>query len=376
MRIEKLGLFQFRNYEEVQLEFPEKINCLVGANGSGKTNLLDAIYYLSLTKSHSNSVDSQNILHGENQFLIKGVFKKKEKDHEVVCSVQANRKKLLKVNQVEYEKLSDHIGKFPVVMLAPYDTDLIRDGSEVRRKLFDGMIAQSDSLYLQHLLEYQHVLKQRNSALKQMAESGRTDLALIEIYNEQMLPLGAAIHEARKAYLVRFETTFQQYFHQLVQKEEEVTLRYVSELENDEFTEIFRANLRTDIVLQRTQMGIHRDDYEFNLGTVPLKKFGSQGQQKSFVIALKMTQYALLKKDLKIMPLLLLDDIFDKLDDARIEQLIQLVSSEEVGQLFLTEARPERVRKLFEKLQIPAAYFHVRHGNCTLAKMPLGEPMP
>jgi DNA replication and repair protein RecF len=368
MRIEKLGLFQFRNYEELTIEFPTKVTCLVGSNGSGKTNLLDAIYYLSLTKSYSNPIDSQNIRHGEQQFMVKGFFQKEQRPFEVVCSVQNGRKKMLMVNKVEYEKMSEHIGKFPVVMMAPYDTDLIRDGSDVRRKLFDGMIAQSDARYLQQLLHYQHLIKQRNSTLKQMAETGRTDTALLEVYDAQLLPLGMEIHQGRKAYLKQFEEVFLTHFQQLVQVREPVNISYVSDLQEEGFEQRYKANLRADRALQRTQLGVHRDDFEFTIGEVPLKKFGSQGQQKSFVIALKLAQYSLLKQELNTEPLLLLDDIFDKLDEARMEQLVQLVCSEGMGQLFLTDARPERVRSLFDKLGLSASYFHVHNGAITLLK--------
>jgi len=342
MFLEKISILNFKNHKSVDLSSFGRFNCFLGHNGMGKTNLLDAIFYLSFFKSAFNHIDNQSILHGESFFRVEGVFEKNEKKEIVHASLKVGEKKLLKHNKVICEKISEHIGKFPVVMITPYDTDLVRDGSEVRRKFVDAIISQTDRVYLETLIRYNHFLKQRNALLKQFYERRSIDHAQLEPYNFQLITLGKFIFERRQHFMIEFAAIFQNFYTNLTNSAEIVSLKYLSDCEEADFETSFKNAFEKDYHLQRTTLGIHTDDYEFKIGEVSLKKFGSQGQQKSYVIALKLAQTQYIYNESKISPILLLDDIFDKLDDARIARLISIVIKPPFGQLFITDARPER----------------------------------
>lgn len=350
MQLKKIQLLNFKNYEEISLNFSEGVNGIVGENGSGKTNLLDAIHYLCLTKSAFNSLDSQNIRHGEKFFMIQGIFEKEDKENEVHCSLQEGKAKTLKVEKKAYQKISEHIGQFPCVLMTPYDTDLIREGSETRRKFFDGTLSQIDQVYLNNLLKYNKIIEQRNSLLKQFAERNFFDKTLIDTYDTHLLPLAQAIYEKRSEFINEFTPLLENYYFFICNEKEKIGMNYESDLQSTDFPSLFRNQLQKDMLLQRTTKGIHKDDYTFTIGGYPINKFGSQGQQKSYVIALKLAQFELLSRLKGIKPILLLDDIFDKLDDTRIKKLMELMSNGKFGQVFLTDARPERTRGLFEEI--------------------------
>ena len=367
MWLEKIEILNYKNYETVKLDFSAQINSFVGSNGSGKTNLLDAIYYLSLTKSAFSSDEQQNIRHGADLFLIKGSFLLNDEPHKIQFSLQQGQKKVAKNSKKVYEKLSEHIGLFPVVLIAPNDTDIIRDGSDARRKFFDGIISQINAAYLEHLLQYNHWLKQRNSLLKQFAERNYFDKDLLETYNEPLLATGKLIHDTRKSFLQKFFPYFDNHYQNLSDQKEGVGIQYQSDLDQEGFDQAFKNNLKKDRALQRTTMGIHKDDFLFEINGHPLKKFGSQGQQKSYVIALKLAQFDSIKAEKNIKPILLLDDIFDKLDDKRIEKLTEMVVHHSFGQLFVTDARPERTSSIFEQVEADKKTFYIEGGKVTVS---------
>ncbi|UII33356.1 DNA replication and repair protein RecF [Fulvivirga ulvae] len=363
MHIEKLSLFNFKNYEGITLNFSEKVNCLVGVNGSGKTNLLDAIHYLSLTKSAFNSIDSQNVRFGEKAFNIRGIFTKQEKHTEVSCGFQEGIKKVFRIDKKEYDKLSEHVGKFPVVLIAPNDVDVIREGSETRRKFFDTILCQMDNQYMDTLVRYNQYLKQRNSALKQFAFTGSVDYDLIHTYDTSILTLGQEIFKKRKIFIKDFFQIFQKHYTLLSQNKEKVTIVYRSEVEDEGFGSKFKLNIKRDLALERTSMGIHRDDYRLVIEGKPLKKFGSQGQQKTFLVAMKMAHFEIIKTLKGYKPILLLDDIFDKLDSSRIKQLVSMIADQTFGQIFITDAREERTKEMLIELNIDALFYHIDKGT-------------
>lgn len=351
MLLKKLRCVHFNNHSAVELDFAGQLNFIVGPNGAGKTSLLDAIYYLSLTKSAFNAVDTQHVQHGQNAFLIEGHFEKEYKPYQLKCLFKQPGGKVLSSNGKPYERLSDHIGLFPVVLTTPYDMDLIRGGSEIRRKFFDGILCQLDRGYMGLLLQYQHILKQRNSLLRQQKDIGYLDRDLLASYDSRLLPLNKQLFEARNMFIATFIPIFQKYYQHFVATPEEVQLTYVSELRAANFEQQFYDGLAQDLILQRTTRGIHRDDMQFTLGEHSLKKLGSQGQQKSFIIALRLAQYDCLHQGLQLKPLLLLDDIFDKLDEQRINRLVQLIAQKQFGQVFLTDAKGQSSATIMQRVQ-------------------------
>jgi DNA replication and repair protein RecF len=369
VHLEKLTLYNFKNYEDATLELAPEVNCFFGLNGSGKTNLLDAIYYLSLTKSASNASDLQNIRQGENQFFIKGQFLIKKNRTEVLCSFIQGSKKLMSEDGNEYKKMAEHIGKYPLVLIAPNDIELIWDGSEQRRKFFDGLLSQMDHPYLENLITYTQFLRQRNGMLKLFSERGSVDQDLLDSYDNKLIPAANFIHEKRKSFLTTYHPLFEKWYQQLAGKEakESVSISYRSDLDEVNFAELLKKNLQRDILLQRTTSGIHRDDFLFSLNTGELKKFGSQGQQKSFLIGLKLAEFQMLAQATKKKPLLLLDDIFDKLDDMRIIKLMSLVSDGNFGQIFITDARTGRSREILKEAGVKAKIFEVEEGKIVVS---------
>ncbi len=328
----------------------------------GKTNLLDAIYYLSFCKSFFNSIDSQNIKHNEAFFLLQGQFNKYGEEIEVYCGIKRNQKKIFKKNKKEYERLSDHIGQFPLVMISPSDAELIYESSEVRRKFLDGIISQYDKVYLDKLISYNHILKQRNALLKQFHESRSFDSETLEIWDDQLITHGKGILEIRNAFLKQFIPLFNHYYRFISNSKEEVALNYLNSLGEKDFRTALLTSLPRDRAMHYTTMGPHKDDLEFTLADLSLKKFASQGQQKSYLLALKLAQFEFIKQQKNTKPLLLLDDIYDKLDEERFTKLIEMVSGDEFGQVFITDTHPERMNELLNQKHIDHKIFLVDDG--------------
>jgi len=353
MFLSKLTLLNFKNHESLSLNFSKKINCFIGNNGVGKTNIVDAVYYLCLTKSYFNSVDQQNILFGKDFFRLEGRFQKVVGDNtnhgtgafEIVYKLPANKRKELLINDVAVPKLSDHIGNFPCIIISPDDSQLILGSSEERRKFLDGTISQINHEYLEWLITYNKILTQRNAALKQFAETKRTDKQLLETYDRQLVPLGTKIYEARKVVMQKLQPIFRKFYKEISLEREPVSFSYYSQLNEKSFDVLLQDSLNKDLVLQRTDVGIHKDDMEFFIGSNKMKKFGSQGQQKSFIISMKFAQYELIKQSKQFQPVMLIDDIFDKLDNDRSQKLIELIASGEFGQVFLTDTEDTHIRE-------------------------------
>lgn len=346
MYLKKISLFNFKNFSEANFEFEHKINCFVGKNGVGKTNVLDAIYHLSFGKSYFNTLAVQNIRHGEDFFVIDGEFEKQERTENILCSLKKGQKKILKRNGKIYEKFSDHLGFIPLVIISPTDTDLIREGSETRRKFIDSVISQLDSHYLQELIQYQKVLSQRNALLKYFAVNRVFETGTLEIYNEQLTAYGKNIFEKRKQFLNDFIPIFNSFYQNISNSSETVQLEYESQLENQDLLSLLQENINKDRALQYTSVGIHKDDLSFNIENYPIKKFGSQGQQKSFLIALKLAQFEFVKKQSGEKPILLFDDIFDKLDETRVAKIVAMVNNDDFGQLFISDTHSDRTENI------------------------------
>lgn len=363
MLLENLHLLFFKNYEEADVQFSPHINCFVGDNGSGKTNLLDAIHYLSMTKSAFTASDLQNIKQEASFFVVKGRFQLNDAPHTVQCSLRVGQKKVVTHNKAPYEKVSEHIGRFPVVLITPYDTDLIREGSEERRKFFDSLISQLDHPYLDLLIRYNHLLKQRNSLLKQFAERQYMDEEYLRVLDEQLVPAGEGIAQTRQAFLESFGPVFLRHYRHLSDSHEEVTLQYKSQLPGADFAQLLEGARRKDLALQRTTVGPHRDDFVFQMDGLPVKSYGSQGQQKSYVISLKLAQFEVLAQQKQAKPLLLLDDIFDRLDEKRITKLLQMVADHTFGQLFITDSHLDRTEKFLSGLSEEVKRFGVVNGT-------------
>lgn len=359
MFLKKLSLINFKNYQQADFELNSGVNCFVGRNGAGKTNLLDAVHYLSMCKSYLNSVDKQNIRFGEQFFVIQGVWEDDERETNIYCGVKAGSKKVFKKNKSEYEKLADHIGLFPSVVISPYDRDLISEGSEVRRKWMDGIISQFDRSYLDQLILYSKVLDQRNALLKHFYENGFFERESIEIWDLQLIQYGTQIFEKRKKFIDDFMPIFRSYYDYLGEKSEQVELEYKSPLLENDFKTVLELNAKKDAYAQYTTQGTHKDDLIFTIHKHPIKKFGSQGQQKSFLIALKLAQFDWLKQNLNKKPILLLDDIFDKLDNQRVERLMKLVSDHVFGQVLVSDTEADRVIEIFERINMEMKLHHV-----------------
>jgi DNA replication and repair protein RecF len=351
MHLQKITLVNFKNFESQSFDFEDRINCFVGNNGVGKTNVLDAIYYLSFAKSYFNPVAIQNIKHDQEFFMIQGEYLLGEKSDIVVCSLKRGNKKMLKRNGKVYEKFSDHIGHFPLVIISPADRDLIVEGSDIRRKFIDNVISQSDKEYLQIILKYNKVLAQRNSLLKYFAANRTFDALNLKVYDEQLKTYGTVIFKKRTAFLDAFIPIFRSRYQSISNSKEIVDMFYKTQLKEGNILELLDKNLERDRVLQYTSVGVHKDDLTFEIDGYPVKKFGSQGQQKSYLIALKLAQFDFMKSKSNVKPILLLDDIFDKLDDLRVEQLISLVNNDHFGQLFISDTHQERTEDVVKRTQ-------------------------
>lgn len=349
MFLKHLHLLHYKNLDSASFDFDEKINCLVGHNGVGKTNVLDSIYHLAFGKSYFNPITSQNINHNADFFVIEGAFEKNQKTEHIIVSAKRGQKKLIKRNNKPYEKFSDHIGFIPAVIISPGDRDLIIEGSETRRKFIDGVISQSDQVYLNKLIQYGKIIAQRNSLLKYFAANHSFDRDTLEVYNLQLSDLGQHLFEKRKAFLEEFIPIFNKRYDEITGKKEKVNISYKSQLFENKLEKLLEENLQKDMALQYTSVGTHKDDLSFEIEDHPIKKFGSQGQQKSFLVALKLAQFDFIKAISQVNPVLLLDDIFDKLDQQRVAQIVALVATNELGQIFISDTHAERTEEVVKK---------------------------
>ncbi len=363
MYLKELSLVDFKNYESAELTLSEGINCFVGDNGAGKTNLLDAVHYLSFCRSFFNPVDVQNIRADRPFFVIEGSFEKDGETDLIHCGVKRERKKQFRRNKKEYERLAEHIGRYPVVMVSPSDHDLIAGGSERRRRFMDSIISQYDKAYLGDLIAYNKALNQRNALLKKFAEAGHFDAASLEVWNIQLAEHGARIHERRKAFVEQLTPLFQEFFEALSGGREEVTLVHDSQLYQKEPNALLQESLEKDRAVKHTTTGIHKDDLALRIGDKPIKKFGSQGQQKSYLLALKLAQFQFIRDALGQCPILMLDDIFDKLDRERTEALLALVGDQRFGQVLLTDTHRERVEEAGRSLGKELCSFFIDAGK-------------
>ena len=350
MLLRQLSLINYKNFESKELTFDAKINCIVGDNGIGKTNILDAIYHLSFGKSYFNPVSSQNIRHGSDFFVIDGTFEKEGREEKIVCSLKKNNKKIIKRNGKAYDRFADHIGLLPLVIISPADRDLIIEGSDTRRKFIDGVISQSDKSYLQNLINYNKVVSQRNALLKYFAANRTFNKDTLAVYNEQMSTYGTEIFKKRTLFLEAFIPIFQEQYKSITGNTEDVSLSYDSKLKDYDLITLLNKNLDKDRALQYTSVGVHKDDLSFEISNHPIKKFGSQGQQKSFLIALKFAQFHFMKSQSGTTPILILDDIFDKLDEHRVSHIITLVNDENFGQIFISDTHADRTESVVKKI--------------------------
>lgn len=357
MYIKQLSLLNFKNYSEENLSFSPKLNCFTGNNGVGKTNLLDAIYYLSFCKSCFNPVDSQNIKDDADLFIIQGIYERKMQEETIQIGLKRGQKKAIKRNKKEYQAFSEHIGLLPLVMKSPADSDFIHLGSEERRKFPDSVISQFDHAYLDALIQYNRVLMQRNKLLK--SPQAHSQELTFQVYDEQLAGKAVEIHQKRAEFIEGIIPVFQHYYKEISLNREQVKLEYESHLNDGDFLRQLQASFQRDLALQFTSRGVHRDDLNLLLNGQPIRKFGSQGQQKTYLISLKLAQYQYIKEKTGIKPILLLDDIFDKLDSDRVGRIIRLVTQEDFGQIFITDTNPTRIRTLLEEDKRAHLLFHI-----------------
>jgi DNA replication and repair protein RecF len=353
LKVNSISLFQFKNYFTQQFPFTERIVGICGRNGVGKTNLLDAIHYLCFTKSYFSRQDANNIHHGHEGFRIEGHFEVNNKPEKAVCILRETGKKEFSINDELYTKFSKHIGRYPCVIIAPDDVQLIIGGSEDRRKFIDTLLSQLDPDYLQALINYTKILQQRNSFLRSANEGYNKDLSVLDILDEQLSKEGALIFERRRQFLLRFLPIVKQLYNDICQKYEPINLIYDSEMHDISIDELLVQNRQKDLVVQRTSGGIHRDDLIFHLGSQPFKSIASQGQRKSLLFALKLAEVEILKEEKRLSPILLLDDVFEKLDEERIGNLLIRVSADEDAQIFITDTNCNRLQEQLQKLEHP-----------------------
>lgn len=379
MVLRELSILNFKNIREATLRFSDKLNCFIGLNGQGKTNILDAVYYLSFTKSAYNIIDSQNITHGENMAMVQGVYSDCQDDttaEDIVisCGIKRGQKKQFRRGKKDYARMIDHIGLIPLVMVSPQDSELISDGSDERRRFMDGVISQYNRLYLEHLTRYNVLLKQRNALLKQYEDTPADSLPtdLFEVIEVQMVEHANYIFGERSRFIERFMPYFQKVYTAVTGETrsagEEAVLTYVSQLQDRDLQEAYARARTRDLILGWTSQGIHKDELEMLLGEYPLKRVGSQGQQKTFLLAMKLGQALCLGEwggAMSGKPILLLDDIFDKLDSDRVERIVQLVGSEQFGQIFITDTDRQHLVTILQNQQ-QFSVFHVRNGEVTL----------
>jgi DNA replication and repair protein RecF len=357
MYLSKLFALRFKSYSEMEWEFSPGVNFILGDNGTGKTNVLDAIHYLLFCKSYFNAIDSQCIMSDGDQFMISGVFQKGGEEDHISCSVKKGQKKVFRRNKKDYDKLSDHIGLFPGVMVSPYDVDLVDGGSEVRRKFIDGLISQYSHEYLERLITYNKALQQRNALLKSSGRHREMIHSSIEPWNMMLTEHAGFIFETRLAFFAEFIPVFEKVYAELSNGREIPALVYESELRHQSMEDLLRHSFSKDVQLERTTSGIHKDDLEMMVHGHSLKKFGSQGQQKTYVLALKLAQYEFLYLKLGVKPILMLDDLFDRIDGKRVQAIMDKVSQGNYGQVFITDTSVERVPSMVDSSLVEVRIF-------------------
>lgn len=363
MYLSNISIVNFKNIREAELAFSPGINCFFGKNGEGKTNLLDAIYYLSFCKSHSNPIDSQNITHEADFFVLQALYQNEGHEEEIYCGMKRRQKKIFKRNKKEYERLSEHIGRIPLVLISPADEELIREGSDERRRFMDMVISQYDHAYMDALMSYNKTLQQRNALLK---NDSFQDESLWDMYEEMMAADAEVVFKKRTAFIEEFIPVFESFFQKISGGKERILLTYSSHLaEGNLMTKLLKCRER-DLILGYTTAGIHKDDLVMELDGHPIKRVGSQGQNKSYLIALKLAQFDFLKKAGKTTPILLLDDLFDKLDATRVERIINLVAGKEFGQIFITDTNRENPDHLLQRTGEEYRIFYVEDGQIEL----------
>tara|TARA_B100000029_G_C17499091_1_gene932023 strand:- start:303 stop:1379 length:1077 start_codon:yes stop_codon:yes gene_type:complete len=349
MLLKTLTLINYKNFENKTFDFDSKVNCFVGLNGVGKSNILDSIYHLSYGKSYFNPIPSQNIKHGEEYFMINGVYSNNDNEENIVISLKKGVKKIIKRNNKLYKKFSNHIGLIPLVIISPTDRNLIIEGSETRRKFIDSIISQVDKDYLTSIITYSKILSQRNSLLKYFAKNNSYESNTIDVYDIQLSDLSKRIHASRKEFMSDFVPIFKKRYQSISENNEEVDILYKSDLNDSDHLELLKKAIEKDLVLQYTTKGTHKDDLVFLKNDFSIKKFGSQGQQKSFLISLKLAQFDFLEKQ-NNSPILLLDDIFDKLDDNRVKQIVNLVNEEKFKQIFISDTNKKRTESTIKSV--------------------------
>ena len=348
MQLRRLSLTNYKNQKAFELDFEAPINAFVGNNGVGKTNLLDAIYHLALGKSYFNPIATQNIHFGADFFVLEGRFIKLGEEEKIICSFKRGGKKVIKRNGKAYDKIAEHIGLIPLVIISPSDQDLIAAGSSVRRKFMDGIIGQTDTTYLNALLQYHRVVDQRNSLLKFFAANQQFDPRALEAYDQQLLQLSIPLYKTRKRFMEAFTPVFEKRYKQISDAQESVEIHYQTQLDEKPLDDLLQEALSRDRALQFSSVGLHKDDLELRLSKQPVKKFGSQGQQKSFLIALKLAQFDYMQQQQGVPPIVLLDDIFDKLDQERVARIVHLLSAADFGQIFISDTHAERTEKALQ----------------------------
>ncbi|MFT4899735.1 MAG: DNA replication and repair protein RecF [Flavobacteriales bacterium] len=366
MVLKELSVVNFKNFKGIEVSLNPKINCFVGNNGQGKTTLLDAIYYLSFCKSFLNSIDTQNVNMEESFFVLQGEYEREEKIERVYCGLKKGQKKVFKRNKKEYEKLADHIGMFPLVIISPSDSNLITLGSDLRRKFLDGIISQFDHPYLETLLIYNKAITQRNALLKYFSRQRTFNQDQLDVWDDQVVKYGNVLYEKRKQLIEQLTPVFQRYYQQISGGKEQVELVYQSQLENGDFAGQLKQAYKEDSRRLFSTVGIHKDDLVFKLSGGQIKKFGSQGQQKSYLIALKLAQLEFLKSTVGINPILLLDDVFDKLDEERVSHILEMVNGNQFGQIFISDTHPKRIEEILSQLELESSVFEVNNKEVVL----------
>lgn len=386
MFLRELNILNYKNIREASLHFSDKLNCFIGLNGQGKTNILDAIYYLSFTKSAYNTIDSQNITHGEELAMLQGLYSIRNaqcsmhNDNEEVvisCGIKRGQKKQFRRGKKDYKRLIDHIGLIPLVMVSPQDSELVSEGSDERRRFMDGVISQYNRLYLEHLTQYNALLKQRNALLKQYEDTPASAVPtdLFEVIEAQLAEHATYIYKERQEFIEQFVPYFREVYATISGDKEQPALQYVSQLQNRDLTEAFGRTRARDLILGWSSQGVHKDELEMYLGEYPLKRVGSQGQQKTFLLAMKLGQALYLGQTMDNgNPILLLDDIFDKLDSERVEQIIRLTADNRFGQIFITDTDRQHLTSILRQTDTPnlthhATIFHVTDGQVEVSNL-------
>lgn len=359
--LERLSVLHFRNHREAQLELGPQVNCITGPNGTGKTNLLDAVHYMGLCKSYFEPQDAHNILHGEEMFLLRATLRTAEGPEELACSVRRGGRKVFTRDRKEYDRLSDHVGRVPVVMITPYDAQLVLDGSEVRRRFLDSLIAQFDRAYLEALVRYNRSLAQRNLLLKRMGESGGRSVEVLEPWDAQLIAHGQHVHTVRRSFMAELVPLLEAHYAGITSGPERVALEYRSALNTEELGVLLQRHREQDLMAGHTTAGVHKDDLLFTIEGRPLKRYGSQGQQKTYLIALKLAQFDLTAQRGGRSPILLLDDIFDKIDPRRMHHLLRLLGGGRFGQVIITDTDAGRLQAALQGLQLETRFFALDH---------------